>query len=387
MSTIKSRFSLLVVSHPCVQSINQSLYARVEARTGWRVTILLPSSWKSDYGMRRATRWSGFRGRLIPMPVVFSGSVPFHAYRARLKRIVARERPQAIYVHHEPYGVATFQAFLASRQFADIPIGFYSAQNILKRYPWPISRFERYVYARASFAFPVSANVAAVLRRKGYRGGYAVLPLGIDTGLYRPDPAELSHNGAEHPLTVGYVGRITAEKGLDTLLSAMRLLPRERLHALIIGDGPAAAALQRRASMLGLEGRVSWLGYVPHDETPAVYRRMDVLVVPSRTVSNWKEQFGRVVIEALACGVPVVTSDSGELPGLVSATGGGWTFPEGNAERLAAILRTLVSRRADLRMYGSRGRAVVREQFDIDALADRFITCVQAAAGHAGARC
>ena len=155
------------------------------------------------------------------MPVVFSGSVPFHAYRARLKRIVARERPQAIYVHHEPYGVATFQAFLASRQFADIPIGFYSAQNILKRYPWPISRFERYVYARASFAFPVSANVAAVLRRKGYRGGYAVLPLGIDTGLYRPDPAELSHNGAEHPLTVGYVG----SHGVDLLTEQERNPP------------------------------------------------------------------------------------------------------------------------------------------------------------------
>jgi glycosyltransferase involved in cell wall biosynthesis len=270
---------------------------------------------------------------------------------------------------------------------ANVPIGFYSAQNIRKQYPWPIARCERYVYDRASFAFPVSSTVSNVLRQKGYRGACAVLPLGIDTDFYRPDAAKRRDGSPEGPLTVGYVGRITREKGLETLISAMRLMEGQNVRALIAGDGPAAADLKHQVSTLGLGDRVTWLGYVSHDQTPDVYQRMDVLVVPSRTVSSWKEQFGRVVIEALACGVPVVTADSGELPRLVCATGGGWTFPEGSAPALAAVLRGLVGRRPDLRDRGIRGRAIVCEQFDLDALAGRFITCVEAAAGFVGAPC
>jgi glycosyltransferase involved in cell wall biosynthesis len=100
---------------------------------------------------------------------------------------------------------------------------------------------------------------------------------------------------------------------------------------------------------------------------------MDVLVVPSKTVPRWKEQFGRVVPEALACGVPVVTSDSGELPNLVRTTAGGWTFPEGDERELARLLEWLEVHEAARRETAQRARRGVERLYGIDAVADRFI--------------
>jgi glycosyltransferase involved in cell wall biosynthesis len=375
---------LLVLSHPCVEPINRNFFLRVQARSGWSVRIVVPSRWNTEYGKRRAASSPASGSGVIPRPVLFSGNIPLHVYVTRLARLIAREGPQAIYVHHEPYAAATFQVFAASRRAGRVPIGFFSCQNLNKRYPWPFSVAERFVYAWATFALPVSSAVAAVLRQKGYRGPLEVLPFGIDTELYRPTGAEARVSGIskERP-TIGYVGRLTREKGIDTFFGALRSLPRERVQAMIVGDGADAALLRGQAAALGLRDRVSWTGYVPHEAMPDIYRALDLLVVPSRTTPTWTEQFGRVVIEALACGTPVVTSDSGELPRLVAATGGGWTFPEGDAVALAALIERCLDRPIERRRRGLRGRAAVVKQFDLDVLADRFVPVVEAAVGGA----
>jgi glycosyltransferase involved in cell wall biosynthesis len=109
----------------------------------------------------------------------------------------------------------------------------------------------------------------------------------------------------------------------------------------------------------------------------SVYRRADVLIVPSKTVRNWKEQFGRVVIESLACGVPVITSDSGELPQLMEQTGGGWSFPEDNADALAHAIRHVIANPREARECAERGRRAVEQLFSADAVARRFIAVVE----------
>jgi glycosyltransferase involved in cell wall biosynthesis len=104
----------------------------------------------------------------------------------------------------------------------------------------------------------------------------------------------------------------------------------------------------------------------------AAYAQLDVLALPSRTTPTWKEQFGRVVVEALWCGVPVVGSDSGEIPWLIELTGGGLTFPEGNPAQLAARLREL---RASPELRGQltrSGRATVERLFSVPAASDAF---------------
>jgi L-malate glycosyltransferase len=373
---------LLAVSHPCITAINQDFFAHVEAETGWRVTIVLPLRWRTEYGKHlEPARWPRFKGRLLPLPVQLAGSIPLHFYTARLGRIFGRERPDAIYVHNEPYALATYEAFRASRGLGDVPIGFYSAQNLLKRYPWPVSAWEQYVYRHASFACPVTTAVAGVLEAKGYRGRSEVLPLTVDTDLYRPDGSEDVRRSGRDALTVGFVGRIAPGKGVETLLLAFSLLPTDTVRGVIVGDGPEAGTLKLRASRMGLDRRLTWTGYVAHEKMPRLYRSMDVLAVPSRSLPRWQEQFGRVVVEALACGVPVVTSDSGELPRLVSATGGGWTFPEGDALALAALLGQLARCPEMLAGPSQEGRRAVVKQFAVRAAAARFADVVEAAVG------
>jgi len=325
---------LAVVSRPCVEPVNQDLYARVQAQTGWDVTLLLPRSWKTEYGRRRAERWPAFRGELVPLPAVPAGNIPLHFYPVALRHRLRALRPDIVYVHHEPYAAATFQVVRAAHATDGPAIGFYSAQNLSKSYPWPVSRWERWVHTHADFALPVSAEVAQVLRGKGYAGLMEVMPLPVDTERFQP-AAEGRRNS--RPFTAGYVGRLAPEKGVDTLIEALPQV-NGATRLLIAGDGSARGSLVALARATGLADHITWAGYVPHEAVPETYRAMDVLVVPSRTVPSWKEQFGRVVVEALACGVPVIASDSGELPNLVGETRGGWLFREGDSADLARLM-------------------------------------------------
>ncbi len=363
---------LAVVSHPCVTPLNQDFYARVQARTGWDVSILLPRRWKNEYGRQRAERWPSFRGELVTLPVVLAGNIPLHAYVAAMRRRLRALDPDVVYVHHEPYAAATFQVVRAASGIDGAAIGFYSAQNLRKRYPWPVSAWERWVHAHSDFALPVSEEVAQVLRGKGYQGEIDVLPLPVDTDRFHPANGGF---GETRPFTAGYVGRVAEEKGVDTLLAALPLLESEDTRVLVVGEGPQRDGLTAMAHELGVGERVTWAGYVPHDMVVDVYRDMDVLVVPSKTVPNWKEQFGRVVVEALACGVPVIASDSGELPNLISQTAGGWVFREGDAAHLAQVLDAVRTDSAvSTGSVGARGREAVARTYDVEAVVQRFIS-------------
>lgn len=352
---------LLVVSFPSVEPVNQQLFASLGPN--WDVTLVAPRRWRTEYGYREAQRSPAFDGEFRTLPTVLKGNIALHAYRGRLRALVDQVRPAAVYVHHEPYGVSTWQWMRATPR--DVLFGFYAAQNIVKRFPPPFSVMERQVFARSDFALPITREVAEVLERKGYRGDLRIMPLGIDERAYSPG---LMRSG---PPTIGYVGRLVPEKGVDTLLRASaRVTAAHRL--LIVGNGPQEEALRALAGKLGIADRVAWAGYTPHAEVPDEYRRMDMLVVPSKTVANWKEQLGRVVLEALFIGVPVAVSDSGELPRLIGATGGGVTFRENDDADLAARLTAHLADPGILQERAERSRDQVRETYGVESLGRQF---------------
>ena len=254
-------------------------------------------------------------------------------------------------LHEEPAALATAEILLLrALRRVRTPYVLYSAQNLAKRYPPPFRWWERRALRGAGAVSVCNAEAGDVLRGKGLTAPAHVIGLGVPSpaavvedraGRAGPGaqdagaPTDAGVVGAAAPARTGYVGRLLhPHKGLDVLLDAAEADPR--LHVAIAGAGPYEGELRRRAATPALAGRVTFHGHLAGDELTAFYRSLDVLAVPSVAAPGWLEQFGRVAVEAMAAGVPVVASDSGALRDVVG--GAGVLVPPGDAPALAAAL-------------------------------------------------
>lgn len=243
------------------------------------------------------------------------------------------EQWDLIDIHEEPFALATAEVRLIRwlRRTA-APFTLYSAQNIAKRYPLPFRWLEHQALRTAGGISACNAEAAAITEDKGFPGRARVIPLGVDLATFTPSDRDAP--GADDAVVVGFVGRLVEEKGVQTLLDA--LVTEPRMHARIAGSGPLDAELRARAQQARISDRLTFVGAVAPDEMPLFYRSIDVLAVPSIPTPSWTEQFGRVAVEAMASGVPVVSSDAGALPDVVG--GAGIVVPHSDANALSAAL-------------------------------------------------
>lgn len=368
---------LLAVSHSCVTDVNQQLYVALNRLPGVRAELVVPAQWKSglDQHLRAPQRLEGSQVPLHPLPVSMPGNTSLFFFRRGLAGLFHTVRPDLVFLDEEPWSLSAAQMARLCRRYK-IPLVVYTKQNILKRYPPPFRWIERRTYETAAAILALSEEVRDVLRNKGYSGPCPLLPHGCDLSLFFPAASDekRAQLGLEG-LVIGYMGRLTQDKGLETLIEATALLHAEGLKQvslLIVGGGRHEAELKRLAAAEGLGERCLFTGVAPHREAGSYLNCMDLFVLPSRTRPNWKEQFGRVIVEALACGVPVVGSSSGQIPYLIADTGGGLTFREGDANDLAAKLRLLAEDPARRTALGQAGKEAVRCRYTYDAVAQQL---------------
>ena len=348
---------VLMVSKACVMGIYQTKLEELARFPDIDLAVVVPPYWK-EKGHRIELERSHTEGyELIVEYMALNGHFHLHFYPG-LRTHVRRLQPDILHIDEEPYNLATFHATRLALAAGARPL-FFTWQNLFRRYPFPFGWFEQHNYRHAAHAIAGNHEGVDVLRAKGYQGPISVIPqFGVDPDTFKPGARRESTDSQS--FRIGYVGRLVEEKGVDLLLEAAASLPGDwRLS--ILGEGPFKGYLGRHSKELGLAGKVSFEKPLPSSKMPDYYRHLDVLVLPSRTRPNWKEQFGRVLVEAMASGTPVIGSRCGEIPNVVDEAG--LLFPEDDAGALAAQLKLLMTDRDERGRLASLGRRRVLQEY------------------------
>ncbi|MGI8422757.1 MAG: glycosyltransferase [Chloroflexota bacterium] len=356
-----------MISKPMIASAYRTKLEAIARHPDVELTVVVPPYWLDDAG-RKAPLEAGHTDgyRLVVERMAFNGHFHYHLYPG-LHRVFAGVKPDLLHMDEEPYNLSTLHGYALARRYGARAI-FFTWQNLHRRYPLPIPWLERLIYRLSAGAIAGNAEAVKVLRAKGFRGNAWVIPqFGVDPDLFQPS---LAARRDPRPFTVGFAGRLRERKGAHLLVEAVAAL-RDDTRLELLAWGEEEPRIRALASHLGLGDRVRISPAVPSDQVPAFLQRLDVAVMPSIEIESWKEQFGRVLVEAMACGVNVVGSDSGEITRVIADAG--LVFRMGDSVALTDCLRRLrddPALREDLRVKGLH-RA--RERYTQQAIADQTV--------------
>jgi len=354
---------VLYVWHSLVEPEYRKILHALKS-SGVDVLGILPDEWKE--GGRDLGAGSLPSDLFRVFPVVGRNRINrffFPDIRGILKTI--REfGPDIVHLVEEPPSLVVLEFLLLLKLASPrTKVVVQSFENIWSGRKIHVRVIERIVLSGTDCLITVPHEGIDLWRKKGFSKHIAQIPLGIDLQAFSPsEKKEAPEQSASRAMKIGYVGRLVLEKGIYDLLDACTSLAKEG-HPLSLsyrGNGPERDNLERRSRTVPSSLAVHMSAALPVSELTEFYRSLDVLVLPSRTSPTWKEQFGRVIIEAMACGIPVIGSSSGEIPNVIGE--GGMVFEEGNVLALEECLRRL-SLSPDLRKDLSQKARMATEQY------------------------
>jgi glycosyltransferase involved in cell wall biosynthesis len=321
---------ILSIGHSYIVGVNRRLVNEMSRiSTGkWEVQAIAPSKLNNDFRHFEYRREPTDICTISALPVYLDTSTHTMCYDWRIAEILNSDW-DIVHCWQEPYIVCGAQVAYLTTSRAKLV--YYSPQNIDKQYPPPFGWMERYATNRMDGLIGVGETATEMwqhkLGKKLQDKPVTTIPHGIDIDLFKP-----SSSGREkiHALcnwqddispVIGYLGRLTPEKGLPLMMNVLDRLASQgnKWRALIVGKGPMLGELQQWAQ--NYPDRVRIFDNVGHDAVPDYLNAMDLLLAPSQTRPNCSHQLGRMIIEAMACGVPVIASNSGEIPFVVGDAG------------------------------------------------------------------
>ncbi len=376
--------------HVLVSSLNAAAWlpAALAARPGLTVSALHAARVDlGDFGFSTAEPRPDAPYALHTLPVFPLRPYPYSRYTHGLAALLTRLAPDIIYHIGEPSELSTAQLVRTARRVCPrAKIVLFSFENVTRRWPgFPKvlrGRAERFVLPRVDLFAACTETAAAALARSGVDPArIRVVYAGSDPEVFapRPDAALRARLCPPDGFLIGYVGRLVPEKGVDVLLRALARLPAGCRLALI-GAGRSEPELRALAAELNVADRVQWLGRVAHDALPQHLSAFDALVLPSRSIPSWQEQWGAVLVEAMLCGTPVVGSSSGAIPEVIGAAG--LIFPENDAAALAERLATLRGDPALREALARQGRERALREFTIAAHIARLVALFEGLSGN-----
>jgi L-malate glycosyltransferase len=379
---------ILVASHSYIVDLNrEKLRQLAQLDSAIEVTVVVPQRWKPGGVMRdtivsQPHQEGNFR--VVPLSNLSQNNQGLLSFGPDLITLLRQFRPDIIQVEQGSKSLAYAEMIALNRLLGlKAKNCFFTWWNMPYELKFPVAHLEKYNLDHTHGIVVGNAAGYEVLRDRGYSGPMQVMPqLGVDERIFRPQPQpelRASLGIAANEFVIGYVGRFVPEKGLINLLNACAGLADRSYKLLFLGRGPQQAELVSRAEELGIADRLTIIDSVPHAEVPRYISAMDTLVLPSETTyafktltaAGWQEQFGHVLIEAMAAQVPVIGSDSGEIPNVIGAAG--LVFTEGSAAELRGRLTQLMDHPILRRSLAEHGYQRAMAKYTNRALAQELL--------------
>lgn len=360
--TVRPR-RLVSVGHSYVVALNRRLPHEIARVSGgqWEVTAVAPRFVRAELRNIALEPGQDEACRLEAVDMRLSKHLHIAFFDSRLRDILRGGNWDMVHLFQDAYILPAFQP--AYWTPPNVPLVFFANQNLVKNYVPPFSWMERYCVDRCAGWIGCGETVLEALKQKGYgRKPHRRIGYGVDTEAFHPDKdmreRTRRHLGWDDSVpVVAFLGRLTPEKGIDLLTSVLGKL-RVPWRALFIGNGPMRERLEQWSKNFADQVRIV---SVRHDEVPAYLNAADILCAPSQTAPNWREQFGRMIIEAFATGAAVVGSNSGEIPYVIGDAG--FIVQENDEAAWVETLERLLTDDALRSEFGQRGRTRALEHF------------------------
>jgi len=314
-------------------------------------------------------------------PVFPTHPYPYARYLRGVAPALREFRPDVIYAIGEPSELSVAQVTAIARRVApQAKLALFSFENVHRDWrgfpKFLRGRAERATLPRLDLIIACTRGARKVLVERGYPAErIRVIPPAADPDRFfrRPAPELHARLAPGVEFLVGYVGRLVHEKGIDLLLRALSRLP-EGFALCLVGSGRDEEALRALGEDIA-PGQVRWLGRMAPENVAEHLRAFDALVLPSRGIPTWQEQFGRVLVEGMMCGTPVVGSSSGAIPEVIGDAG--LVFPEADADALAECLRRLHDDEGMRASLTERGLARAAAEFTPAAMVERTVAAFE----------
>ncbi|MBI5700909.1 glycosyltransferase family 4 protein [Candidatus Saganbacteria bacterium] len=306
---------VLFIWHAAVVETYQKYIAELAEHNDLEITLLMPKgnvegSRYVEAFIPKNAKYKIIVGYLFYPKDILIGFYPLLPY------YLFKVKPDIIHMFEEPWhNIAAYMDLWSSIICPKAKLIFQTFQNQVEEYQKSWIRTQNWTFKRSSAAIACAEEMKDVLLHWGYKKPIHVVYPGIETKLFSPqDPARIKDKLGLKEFTIGYFGRMIKEKGIEDLIAACKKLAFH-YKLMFIGNGPD------REYFKSIAQNATFIDAVTPNEINEYYSALDVFVLPSRTTKNWKEQFGRVLVEAMLCGVPVIGSSSGEIPKVIGNAG------------------------------------------------------------------
>lgn len=329
---------LLVIGHSLIIDSNRTFWAIFAKKNQATVDLVAPAEWSSN--LKKDIKFSLNNSdqtfnNLFKVPVFIKGNGSLFFYHPwSIFKIFYSNRYDAIFLNQETWTLSVLLIILIKNLSPNRQARLYLcvAQNLKKEHLKFLHPYERFISNFIHHFLYCSKGVEEVLRWKGIKTPCTYFPLPYDDFSYKAAQSTKNNN----LFLIGYLGRLSEDKGIPILLAACDQLQKEHFNfkLLIGGNGPLSEEVKSKSY-------VEFLGLIPHHLAFQFYEKIDCFILPSQTTRNWMEQFGRVIVESFGAGRPVIGSSSGSIPEVLGKLQWPWIFNESSSIDLVEMIKKL----------------------------------------------